>query len=98
MGDEAANAAHHRIAGPAFGEFVPVTASEADTVTVPDGFTVDVVAPWGMPLRGTGPGWRADGGNTAAEQARQVGSHHHGVRFFPLADRRGLLVSTATAP
>lgn len=78
--------------GPAFGDFTPVPAGEADTVTVPDGFTVSVVAPWGMPLRGTGPQWRADGGNTAAEQARQVGSHHHGIQFFPLPDRRGLLV------
>ncbi|WP_431991028.1 PhoX family protein [Streptomyces albogriseolus] len=76
----------------AFGDFTPVPASDEDTVTVPDGFAVDVVAPWGMPLRGTGPQWQADGGNSAAEQARQVGSHHHGVQFFPLGNRRGLLV------
>ncbi|GAA3771049.1 PhoX family protein [Streptomyces phyllanthi] len=77
--------------------FAAVAASEADAVTVPAGFTADVLAPWGQAVRASGPRWRADGSNTAAEQAVQVGSHHHGVQFFPLAEgaagsRRGLLV------
>ncbi|WP_328438931.1 PhoX family phosphatase [Streptomyces sp. NBC_00444] len=77
--------------------FTAVAASEADAVTVPAGFTADVLAPWGQAVRASGPRWRADGSNTAAEQAMQVGSHHHGVQFFPLAEgaagsRRGLLV------
>ncbi|MGW4234264.1 PhoX family protein [Streptomyces sp. NPDC004980] len=77
--------------------FAAVPASEADIVTVPTGFTADVLAPWGLALHASGPAWRADGGNTAAEQSLQIGSHHHGVQFFPAADgadgsRRGLLV------
>lgn len=77
--------------------FTAVAASEADAVTVPAGCTADVLAPWGDAVRAAGPRWRADGGGTSAEQAQQVGSHHHGVQFFPLDDgaagsRRGLLV------
>ncbi|MFE2020352.1 PhoX family protein [Streptomyces sp. NPDC059499] len=77
--------------------FTAVAAGEADAVTVPAGCTADVLAPWGQPVRAAGPPWRADGSGTAAEQAQQVGSHHHGVQFFPLGDgatgnRRGLLV------
>ncbi|MHC0432163.1 PhoX family protein [Streptomyces sp. O3] len=77
--------------------FTAVAASEADAVHVPDGHTADVLARWGQSVRASGPRWRQDAGNPAAEQARQVGSHHHGVQFFPLDDgavasRRGLLV------
>ncbi|UYQ65444.1 PhoX family protein [Streptomyces peucetius] len=78
-------------------DFTAVPASEADTVTVPAGFTADVLAPWGLALRASGPRWRAGGGNTAAEQTVQIGSHHHGLQFFPTAkgaagSRQGLLV------
>ncbi|MEV7596355.1 PhoX family phosphatase [Kitasatospora sp. NPDC089797] len=75
--------------------FTAVPASSADTVTVPAGYSAQVLAPWGQPVRGNGPTWRADGGNTAAEQAEQIGSHHAGVHFFPGADdSRGTLVLT----
>ncbi|MEW2067471.1 alkaline phosphatase PhoX [Streptomyces sp. NPDC007346] len=77
--------------------FTAVAASEADTVTVPAGFRTDVLAPWGGPVHTSGPDWREDASATAAEQARQIGSHHHGVQFLPLGDgpegnRHGLLV------
>nr|PPQ62712.1 PhoX family phosphatase [Streptomyces sp. QL37] len=77
--------------------FTAVTASDADAVAVPAGYAADVLAPWGEALRAAGPRWRADGSGTSAEQAQQVGSHHHGIQFFPLDDgaagnRRGLLV------
>ncbi|MGW0819805.1 PhoX family protein [Streptomyces sp. NPDC002845] len=95
----AAGTPPRRSGGVALGpsDFTAVAANEADTVTVPAGFTADVLAPWGLALRAAGPRWRADGGNSAAEQARQVGSHHHGVQFFPSAEgsagsRHGLLV------
>ncbi|MEI7031235.1 PhoX family protein [Streptomyces pratensis] len=77
--------------------FTAVPAAEADAVVVPAGFRADVLAPWGQPLHSSGPAWRADASATAADQARQVGSHHHGVQFFPLGagaagKLRGLLV------
>jgi secreted PhoX family phosphatase len=78
-------------------DFTAVPANEADTVTVPVGFTADVLVPWGLALRAPGPRRGSDGASTATEQAVQVGSHHHGIQFFPTAkgaagSRRGLLV------
>ncbi|MBW1599550.1 PhoX family phosphatase [Streptomyces sp. JJ38] len=77
--------------------FTPVPVSEADAFTVPDAYTAEVLAPWGRPLLSGGPAWREDGGNSAAEQSAQIGSHHHGVRFLPLpggegGERRGMLM------
>jgi hypothetical protein len=77
--------------------FTPVPASTADELTVPEGYTADVLIPWGTPIRSDGPAWRKDASNTAAEQAEQIGMHHDGMHFFPLGkgpkgNRRGLLV------
>jgi uncharacterized protein len=77
--------------------FTPVAANELDTITVPDGYSWQVLIPWGEPLRSTGPAFKADGSNTAAEVAEQIGMHHDGMHFFPLTpgpagNRRGLLV------
>jgi uncharacterized protein len=77
--------------------FEPVPTSAADTFTVPAGYTTQVLIPWGEPIRSDGPAFRADGSNTAAEVAQQIGMHHDGMHFFPLApgsggNRRGLLV------
>ena len=39
------------------------------------------------------PAFRDDAGNSAAEQALQMGMHHDGIHYFPLdGSRRGLLV------
>lgn len=65
--------------------FTAVPASEADEVVVPTGFAAQVLAPWGLPLDSDGPHRPRNASGTAAEQTRQVGSHHHGVHFFPLA-------------
>jgi secreted PhoX family phosphatase len=72
--------------------FTPVPTSAADAVNVPEGYTAQVLIPWGTPLRSGGPAWRKDASNTAAEQAQQVGMHHDGMHFFPHGHRRGLLV------
>jgi uncharacterized protein len=77
--------------------FAPVPTSSADAFTVPDGYTAEVLIPWGTPLRSDGPAWRKDASNTAAEQAQQVGMHHDGMHYFPLGpgsagSRHGLLV------
>lgn len=84
--------------GPRLG-FAPVPASRADTVVVPEGYTAVAIAPWGDPvgIPGALPPWRPDAGNSAAEQAVQLGMHHDGLHFFPLgagaeASRHGLLV------
>ncbi|MGZ8996438.1 MAG: PhoX family protein [Rhodospirillales bacterium] len=71
--------------------FAPVPVGEADAVRVPEGYRVQVLAPWGTPLDGSGGFSPAA---TGAEQARQVGSHHDGMHFFPIegSSTDGLLV------
>ena len=77
--------------------FAEVPVSTDDALVVPAGYTAEVLIPWGTPLQSSGPAWRADATNSAAEQAEQVGMHHDGMHYFPLgrgghASRRGLLV------
>ncbi|MDT0265154.1 PhoX family phosphatase [Streptomyces sp. DSM 44915] len=77
--------------------FEPVGTSDTDEFLVPDGYQAQVLIPWGTPIRPDGPAWRKDGGNTAEEQAEQIGMNHDGMHFFPLGNhregsRRGLLV------
>jgi uncharacterized protein len=77
--------------------FEAVAPSTADAVVVPKGYTAQVLIPWGTPLLSSGPAWKQDASNTAAEQAQQIGMHHDGMHFFPSAvgpagSRSGLLV------
>jgi uncharacterized protein len=80
--------------------FVGVPPGRADALVVPKGYAATVLAPWGTPvgLPGAMPPWQADAGNSAAEQAQQMGMHHDGLQFFPLPgaggslSARGLLV------
>ncbi|MEO5883628.1 MAG: PhoX family phosphatase [Caldimonas sp.] len=80
--------------GPRIG-FAAVPASPADRVSVPPGYAATPFLPWGEPIgiAGSMPAFRTDAGNSAAEQAVQMGMHHDGVHYFPLdGSRRGLLV------
>jgi uncharacterized protein len=73
--------------------FVPVPISKEDTVVVPEGYKVQVLAPWGTPLTGDMPAY-VPGGATGAAQGMQVGSHHDGMHYFPIdgSSTDGLLV------
>lgn len=62
--------------------FSPVPVSRADTVVVPRGYRAQVLLPWGEPITGSYPAF--DLGNSADEQAMQMGSHHDGMHFFPI--------------
>ena len=75
--------------------FKPIATSTADTVTVPPGYRVQVLLPWGEPICGSYPAFDRDGGNSAAEQAEQMGMHHDGMHFFPAVDARGMPRSDA---
>ncbi|RKS09435.1 hypothetical protein DFP74_5172 [Nocardiopsis sp. Huas11] len=83
--------------------FTPVPVAREDAVTVPEGYTVRVLAPWGAPIGPRSPRWRPDAADTAAAALRQVGTGHGGVQYLPLSpshegNRSGLLVLThATA-
>jgi secreted PhoX family phosphatase len=77
--------------------FTAVPTSSDDTFTVPEGYTAEVLIPWGQPLFSFGPAWKPDASNTADDQAQQVGAHHDGMHFFPLgagkkANKNGILV------
>ena len=78
--------------------FQAIAASTADTVSVPAGYTAEVIARWGEPvgIAGAMPAFQPDAGNSAADQALQLGMHHDGIHFYPLGEgderhRRGLL-------
>ena len=78
--------------------FKAIATSTADAITVPEGYVAQVIAPWGDPvgIAGAMPAFKPDAGNSAAEQALQLGMHHDGMHFYPLGEgaersRRGLL-------
>ncbi len=71
--------------------FKPVATSTADAVIVPEGYLAEVIAPWGDPvgIAGAMPAFRPDAGNSAAEQALQLGMHHDGMHYYPLGGGGG---------
>ena len=71
-------------AGPRLG-FTAVPPDKADRLVVPPGYVAQVLAAWGDPvgIPGRMPAFRKDAGNSAEEQAVQLGMHHDGVAFFP---------------
>lgn len=64
--------------------FQSVPISTMDDVVVPPGYTARVLIPWGTPLSSSGPAFKDDASNTAAEQAVQVGTSHDGMHFFAM--------------
>ncbi|MDH1728015.1 PhoX family phosphatase [Pseudomonas chengduensis] len=69
--------------------FNPVAVSRADTITVPAGYKATTFIPWGTPIRGSFPAFLDNAGNSAADQADQIGMHHDGMHFFPIDGQRG---------
>ncbi len=74
--------------------FNPIPGSLTDAVVVPEGYTAQVLAPWGTPLNRAAGNFQTDGSNTSIDQENAVGMHHDGMHFFPLEDSstEGLLV------
>ena len=64
--------------------FQSVPISTMDDVVVPPGYTARVLIPWGTPLSSSGPAFKDDASNSAAEQAVQVGTSHDGMHFFAM--------------
>ncbi|MEO3782696.1 PhoX family phosphatase [Actinocorallia sp. B10E7] len=71
--------------------FKAVPAGKDDAIVVPEGYSAQVLIPWGTPLLSGGPAFKKDASNTAAEQERQIGAHHDGMHLFPLSKDSGLL-------
>ncbi len=74
--------------------FSAIATSRADQISLPPGYSARAFVPWGTPINGLEPAFKADASSTGAEQEQQVGSHHDGMHFFPIDDRseEGLLV------
>jgi hypothetical protein len=66
-------------------DLAPVPVSKDDTVVVPAGHKVQVLAPWGTPIPEGAPAY-APGAVTGAAPAGQVGTHHNDMHFFPVED------------
>ena len=79
--DRAPGAGDGGEAGPLLG-FTAVPTSESDDIVVPEGYSFQVILPWGTPILGSMPPFAID--NTGEEQAMQMGSHHDGMHFFPI--------------
>ena len=84
-----------RVGGAPLLGFKGIAASSADTLVVPEGYVATAIAAWGEPIgvAGAMPPWREDATSSAADQALQMGMHHDGVHYYPLAgsSTRGLL-------
>ena len=75
--------------------FRPIEPSSEDAIRLPEGYTHEILAPWGTPLLAGAPEFLEDASNSAADQALQVGFNHDGTHYFPLpkfGNSRGLLV------
>ena len=75
--------------------FKSVAISLADTIVVPEGYSAQVIAPWGDPvgLSGENHAFKDDASNTAAHQETQIGMHHDGMHYFAQdGSKSGLLV------
>lgn len=76
-----ASTAARRYGGPDIG-FQAIAVSDTDDLRLPPGYVAQVLYCWGDPV-GDGPEFRADAGNSFAEQGVQAGMHHDGLHYFP---------------
>ncbi len=63
--------------------FEPVPHSTADSVVVPEGYSVQVLIAEGEPLTRHAPPYIPGDFNTGAEREQQVGAHHDGIAYLP---------------
>ena len=73
--------------------FKAVLPTDANTVTLPEGYSAKVFIPWGTPITGSYPAYLDGGMNTGEDQEQQIGMHHDGMHFFPIkrSSQHGLL-------
>ncbi len=72
------------VTGPSLG-FNAVPTSQADMITVPEGYEARVIYRWGDAISGNMPAFAPD--NSGEDQAHQAGMHHDGMHFFPIEGR-----------
>ena len=64
--------------------FDSIAGAKKDAVVIANGYSAQVLAPWGTPLNDMAQEWQSDGSNTALDQANSVGQNHDGMYFYPL--------------
>ena len=64
-----------------------------DKVTVPAGYTAQVFVSWGDAIMPGGTAFKGDASETAAQQAKQFGTHNDGMHFFPFPGASGAAAS-----
>lgn len=69
--------------------FQAIASNRTDTVNVPPGYRAQAFLPWGTPLVPGANEFKDDASNSALDQARQIGSHHDGMHFFPIDIKEG---------
>ncbi|ETD72693.1 transcriptional initiation protein Tat [Pelistega indica] len=74
--------------------FKAVEAGTGDKIVVPEGYSYQVISRWGDPLFADSPKWKGDATESSADQAKQVGDNHDGMKFFSIDGKNdeGLLV------
>ena len=81
--------------------FTPVAMSTEDKVTVPSGYTVDVLFSAGDPVEAGAPGYKGSF-QPSSETEKQAGGNHDGMEFFEIAgvdpNGGGLLAINHEAP
>lgn len=64
-----------------------------DRITVPAGYTAQLLVAWGDPIMPGGASFVGDASQDAAAQAKQYGMHTDGMHFFPMSGIGGKPVS-----
>jgi len=77
--------------------FTPVPHNFEDDVVVPDGYNYQVLLPEGETIIAGAPAYIPGDGNSGSDREQQMGGHHDGMHYFPLArgqraNEHGLLV------
>lgn len=63
--------------------FDPIDTSDADGISLPPGYTAQVICPAGDPLQPSGPAYKPDLTNDSTDQLLQFGQGHDGISYFP---------------
>jgi secreted PhoX family phosphatase len=62
--------------------FAPVATNSLDAITLPAGYTHQVMIPWGEPINAVAPAWLSDASQGWQEQEQQIGDNHDGMTYF----------------
>ncbi|BCE00093.1 PhoX family protein [Marinicellulosiphila megalodicopiae] len=66
--------------------FESIAGSKTDAVVVPQGYSAQVLAPWGEALNDNASVFDANNQMSALDQENAMGQNHDGMHFFPLND------------